>query len=77
MVVLADVADTETALDALRAGASGLLLKPLRATQVLHAFQRCLAHAQQKHEQSAQHPGAAARTAAGDGLVGQSKWAPS
>ena len=72
VVLLAAVADTETALDALRAGASDLLLKPLRATQVLHAFQRCLAHAQQKHEQGVQRPGMAPRTAAGDGLVGQS-----
>jgi len=72
VVLLSAIADDETAVEALRAGASDLLLKPLRVTQVLHAFHRCLAHAQHKREQGLQRRDASPRTASADGLVGQS-----
>jgi DNA-binding NtrC family response regulator len=72
VVLLTEVADDETAIEALRAGASDLLLKPLRVPQVLHAFNRCLAHAQHARDPGMLRLGMARHLAPGDGLVGQS-----
>jgi DNA-binding NtrC family response regulator len=80
VVLLSTIADDETAIAALRAGASDLLLKPLRTTQVLQAFYRSLTNAQQhaqrhtphKREQGPRRLGLSLRPALGDSLVGQS-----
>ncbi|HET7864468.1 MAG TPA: sigma-54 dependent transcriptional regulator [Burkholderiaceae bacterium] len=76
VVLLTEVADDETAIEALRAGASDLLLKPLRVTQVLHAFNRCLAQPQHARDQGLLRLGAARQVAVdgapADGMVGQS-----
>jgi DNA-binding NtrC family response regulator len=45
VVLITAFADLDTAIEALRAGASDFLLKPFRVTQVLNAFKRSLERA--------------------------------
>lgn len=50
VVLITAFADLNTAIEALRAGASDFLLKPFRVTQILNAVQRALERAQLKRE---------------------------
>ncbi len=72
VVLMTAFADLDTAIEALRAGASDFLLKPFRVTQVLNAFQRGLERARLKRENWLLRRALSQRTPAADGLVGGS-----
>ncbi|GAP33726.1 sigma-54-dependent transcriptional regulator [Piscinibacter sakaiensis] len=72
VVLITAFADLDTAIEALRAGASDFLLKPFRATQVLAALQRGLERARLKRENWLLRRTLEARTPPADGLVGRS-----
>ena len=71
-VLITAFADLETAIEALRAGASDFLLKPFRVTQVLNAFQRSMERVRLKRENWLLRRALSQRTPAADGLVGGS-----
>jgi DNA-binding NtrC family response regulator len=71
-VLITAFADLDTAIEALRAGASDFLLKPFRVTQVLNAFKRALERARLKRENWVLKRTLSQRTPAADGLVGRS-----
>jgi len=71
-VLITAFADLDTAIEALRAGASDFLLKPFRVTQVLNAFKRALERARLKRENWVLRRTLSQRTPAADGLVGRS-----
>ena len=50
VVLITAFADLETAIEAVRAGASDFLLKPFRAAQILNVVERCLERARLKRE---------------------------
>ena len=52
ILLTSDYADVDTAISALRAGASDLLVKPFRDEQLLEAIRRCLRRRRQLHENS-------------------------
>ena len=72
VVLITAFADLETAIEALRAGASDFLLKPFRVTQVLNAFKHGLERARLKRENWVLRRSLLQRTPAPDGLVGNS-----
>jgi DNA-binding NtrC family response regulator len=72
VVLITAFADLETAIEALRAGASDFLLKPFRVTQVLNAFRRGLERAHLMRENWVLRRTLSQRTPPADGLVGQS-----
>jgi DNA-binding NtrC family response regulator len=72
VVLITAFADLDTAIEALRAGASDFLLKPFRVTQVLNAFRRGLERARLQRENWVLRRSLSQRTPAGDGLVGHS-----
>jgi DNA-binding NtrC family response regulator len=72
VVLITAFADLDTAIEALRAGASDFLLKPFRVTQVLNAFHRCLERSRLARENWVLRRALSRRTPAGDGLVGSS-----
>jgi DNA-binding NtrC family response regulator len=71
-VMITAFADLDTAIEALRAGASDFLLKPFRVTQVLNAFKRALERASLKRENWVLRRALSRRTPPADGLVGRS-----
>lgn len=72
VVLITAFADLDTAIEALRAGASDFLLKPFRVTQVLNAFKHGLERARLKRENWVLRRSLLRRTPAADGLVGRS-----
>ncbi len=72
VVLITAFADLETAIEALRAGASDFLLKPFRVTQVLNAFKHGMERARLKRENWVLKRALSQRTPAAGGLVGRS-----
>ena len=72
VVLITAFADLDTAIDALRAGAGDLLLKPFRVTQVVSAFTQALERARLKRENWVLRRALERRTPPADGLVGSS-----
>jgi DNA-binding NtrC family response regulator len=72
VVLITAFADLETAIEALRAGAGDLLLKPFRVTQVLSAAKQGLERARLKRENWVLRRALSQRTPPADGLVGSS-----
>ena len=72
VVLITAFADLETAIEALRAGASDFLLKPFRVTQVLNAVKHGLERARLKRENWVLKRSLSQRTPSADGLVGRS-----
>ena len=72
VVLITAFADLDTAIEALRAGASDFILEPFRLTQILNAVQQCLERAFLKRENWVLRRTLLQRTPAADGLVGQS-----
>lgn len=72
VVLITAFADLDTAIEALRAGASDFLLKPFRVTQVLNAFRRGMERARLERENWVLRRSLLQRTPSPDGLVGRS-----
>ncbi len=72
VVLITAFADLDTAIEALRAGASDFLLKPFRVTQILNALRQGLERALLRRENWLLRRTLLQRTPAADGLVGQS-----
>jgi DNA-binding NtrC family response regulator len=72
VVLITAFADLDTAIEALRAGASDFLLKPFRVTQVLNAFQHGMERARLRRENWVLKRSLSQRTATAEGLVGRS-----
>jgi DNA-binding NtrC family response regulator len=72
VVLITAFADLDTAIEALRAGASDFLLKPFRVTQVLNALRHGLDRARLKRENWVLRRSLQQRTPPADGLVGRS-----
>ncbi len=72
VVLITAYASLETAIEALRAGAGDLLLKPFRVTQALSAVQQGLERARLKRENWVLRRTLEQRTPPADGLVGRS-----
>ncbi len=72
VVLITAFADLDTAIEALRAGASDFILKPFRVTQILNAVKHGLDRALLKRENWVLKRALSQRTPAADGLVGQS-----
>jgi len=72
VVLITAFADVDTAIEALRAGASDFLLKPFRVTQLLNAVQRALERAQLKRENWVLKRRLSQRGSAKDRLIGES-----
>jgi DNA-binding NtrC family response regulator len=72
VVLITAFADLETAIEALRAGAGDLLLKPFRVTQALGAVRRGLERAQLWRENWVLRRTLSQRTPPADALVGRS-----
>ena len=72
VVLITAFADLDTAIEALRAGAGDMLLKPFRVTQALGAVRSGLERAQLRRENWVLRRSLSQRTPPADGLVGQS-----
>ncbi len=72
VVLISAFADLDTAIEALRAGASDFLLKPFRVTQILNALRQGLERALLRRENWVLRRTLSQRTPAADGLVGRS-----
>ena len=72
VVLIAAFADLDTAIEALRAGASDFILKPFRVTQILNALRQGLERALLRRENWVLRRTLQQRTPAADGLVGRS-----
>ena len=72
VVLITAFADLETAIEALRAGASDMLLKPFRVTQLLNAFKQSMERTRLKRENWVLKRALSQRTPQADGLVGNS-----
>ncbi|WP_088279265.1 sigma-54 dependent transcriptional regulator [Ideonella sp. A 288] len=72
VVLITAFADLDTAIEALRAGASDFILKPFRVTQILSAIQHGLERALLKRENWVLKRTLSQRTPPADGLVGRS-----
>jgi DNA-binding NtrC family response regulator len=73
VVLITAFADLDTAIEALRAGASDFILKPFRVTQVLNALKHSLERARLKRENWVLKRALRQRTPPADGLVGRSQ----
>jgi DNA-binding NtrC family response regulator len=73
VVLITAFADLDTAIEALRAGASDFILKPFRVTQVLNALKHSLERARLKRENWVLKRALWQRTPPADGLVGRSQ----
>jgi DNA-binding NtrC family response regulator len=71
IVLTSEYADVDTAISALRAGASDLLVKPFRDEQLLEAIRRCLRRRRQLQQNYLSRSGKP-RDPAAEGLVGES-----
>jgi DNA-binding NtrC family response regulator len=72
VVLITAFADLDTAIEALRAGASDFLLKPFRVTQLLNALRQGLERVLLRRENWVLRRTLSQRTPAADGLVGRS-----
>jgi len=72
VILITAFADLETAIEALRAGASDFLLKPFRGAQLLNAFRRGLERTHLKRENWVLRRTLSQRTQSVEGLVGDS-----
>jgi DNA-binding NtrC family response regulator len=72
VVLITAFADLDTAIEALRAGASDFILKPFRVTQILNAVRRGLERARLQRENWVLRRALRQRTPQADGLVGRS-----
>jgi DNA-binding NtrC family response regulator len=72
VVLITAFADLDTAIEALRAGASDFILKPFRVTQILNALRQGLERATLRRENWVLRRALSQRTPAADGLVGDS-----
>jgi DNA-binding NtrC family response regulator len=72
VVLITAFADLDTAIEALRAGASDFLLKPFRVTQILNAVRQGLERALLRRENWVLRRALSQRMPEGDGLVGPS-----
>ena len=72
VVLITAFADLDTAIEALRAGASDFLLKPFRVTQILNALRQGLERALLRRENWVLRRALSQRMPVGDGLVGPS-----
>lgn len=72
VVLITAFADLDTAIEALRAGASDFILKPFRVTQILNALKHSLERARLKRENWVLRRALWQRTPPADGLVGRS-----
>ena len=72
VVLISAFADLDTAIEALRAGAGDLLLKPFRVTQLINAFRKGLERAWLRRENRLLRRALSDRTPPADGLVGRS-----
>ena len=72
VILITAFADLETAIHALRAGASDFLLKPFRLPQILNAIQRCFERSRLVRENFVLRREVEERAGAIEGLVGDS-----
>ena len=72
VVLITAFADLDTAIEALRAGAGDMLLKPFRVTQVLGAVRHGLERARLRRENWALRRALSQRNSPADGLIGRS-----
>ncbi len=72
VVLITAFADLDTAIEALRAGASDFILKPFRVAQILNAVRRGLERARLQRENWVLRRALRQRTPQADGLVGRS-----
>ena len=72
VILITAFADLETAINALRAGASDFLLKPFRLPQMLNAIQRCFERSRLERENFVLRREVEERTGLIEGLVGDS-----
>jgi DNA-binding NtrC family response regulator len=72
VVLITAFADLDTAIEALRAGASDFILKPFRVSQILNALEHSLERARLKRENWILKRALKQRTPPADGLVGRS-----
>jgi DNA-binding NtrC family response regulator len=72
VVLITAFADLDTAIEALRAGASDFVLKPFRVTQILNAVRRGLERARLQRENWVLRRSLRQHTVQPDGLVGRS-----
>lgn len=72
VVLITAYADLDTAIEALRAGASDFILKPFRVTQILNALRHGLERATLRRENWVLRRALSQRMPAADGLVGGS-----
>ncbi len=72
VVLITAFADLDTAIEALRAGASDFILKPFRVAQILNAVRQCLERASLERENWVLRRSISQRTPPADGLVGGS-----
>ena len=71
IVLTSEYADVDTAISALRAGASDLLVKPFRDEQLIEAIRRCLRRRRQLHENYLSRS-VKPRDPSAEGLIGES-----
>ena len=72
VILITAFADLETAIEAVRAGASDFILKPFRVPQILNAVKHCYENSRLARENFVLRRTLSARQGAGSGLVGQS-----
>src|SRR5574343_1482356 len=72
VVLMTAYADLDTAIDALRAGASDFLLKPFSLAQMLNAIKRCFERSRLLRENYVLRRELSGRGKAVDGIIGQS-----
>ena len=73
VVLITAFADIETAIDALRAGASDFVLKPFRVDQIINSLQRCFERARLDRENFVLQRQVAGLGGLVDGMVGHSE----
>jgi DNA-binding NtrC family response regulator len=73
VVLMTAYADLDTAIDALRAGASDFLLKPFSLAQMLNAIQRCFERSRLVRENFVLRREVSERVADIEGVIGQSE----
>ena len=73
VILITAFADLDTAIEALRAGASDFILKPFRVPQILNAVKHCYDRASLARENFVLRRSLSARLPAGGGLVGHSR----
>ena len=72
VILITAFADLETAIEALRAGASDFILKPFRVPQILNAVKRCFESSRLTRENYVLRHTLSAKIDSGSGLVGRS-----